>query len=137
MDKLTEGFEVLEELLRQVSSLISPMTHHDDIERLTPEFVKQDSKTNKKCYIQLGGTGRPLIFPVCSRNGAKCPDMIKFSLKYANKMVGRPYVDQEELQSAITRMQAMHKKYNKEIPNTNSQAHLKRISTQRFNQNMK
>ena len=46
MDKLNEAFEVLEELLRQANSLISPITHHQDLDRLTPDFMLRDCQKN-------------------------------------------------------------------------------------------
>ena len=85
MVNLNEDFKVLNELIRTAYKLISPIPYHDDIKRLTPEFMNRDYVKTPGCYIAVGDGNNNTIFPICNRYGFRDPDMIKFSLKLASQ----------------------------------------------------
>ena len=133
MENLNEDFEVLEELFRTAYKLISPITYHDDVERLTPEFVQKDYEHKPGCYLKIGNNG---LFPICNRYGYKDPQMIKFSLKMAKKMVEKDNGQYIDLSGTIIKLEKLLNKYSKPVPKTNSQAALQGIATKKFNRGM-
>jgi hypothetical protein len=134
MDKnLNENFEVLEELLRKTYDLISPMTHHDDLKRLTPQMMDDDSEKNPGCYLRMGNT----VFPICNRIGIKSPQMMQFSLKLANKMNGVGGVDQEQLSAMIAKLNFLLSKYSQPVPRPLKAAARKGHSVKKFRRNMR
>jgi len=135
MENLNEEFKVLNELLRTAYKLISPITYHDDVERLTPEFLKRDYVKTPGCYLAIGNGAEHTIFPICNRYGYKDPKMVKFSLKLAKRMAKKN--TEVDMSGTIIKLHKLLTKYGKSIPNTVSQAVLKRKATKRFNMNMK
>lgn len=134
MENLNEEFMVLSELIRKAYSLISPITYHDDLDRLTPEFVKQDSEKRPGCYLRLGQGADHTIFPICNRYGYKDPKMIQFSLKLAKRIAEKQ--GDRGMNGMVVKLEKILTKYNKKVPNTKSQAFLKGQSTKRFNKKM-
>lgn len=134
MENLNEEFQQLSELIRTASSLISPITYHDDLERLSPEFVKKDFEKRPGCYLKLGQGADHTLFPICNRYGYKDPKMIKFSLKLAKKLADKQ--EGEEMVGLIIKLEKMLNKYDRPIPNTKSQAFLKGQATKTFNKKM-
>jgi len=135
MEKLNKDYKSLSELVRTAYKLISPMTYHDDVDRLTPEFVMDDSKKRPGCYLKLGQGADHTLFPICNRYGYKDPKMIKFSLKLAKKVAERNVGT--DTSTVILKLQKLLSKYDKAIPNTVSQAALKGQATKTFNKKMK
>jgi len=133
MENLNEDFKVLNELLRTAYKLISPISYHDDIKRLTPEFLKRDSVKTPGCYLAVGDGNNNTIFPICNRYGYKDPDIIRFSLKLAKKMAEKD-CDHPHIPGTIVKLQRLLSKYDKPVPNTMSQAVLKAKATKSFNQ---
>ncbi len=134
MKNLNEDFQNLSELLRTAYSLISPITYHDDLDRLTPDFVTQDAEKKPGCYLKLGQGADHTLFPICNRYGYKDPKMIKFSLKLAKKMAEKN--QERDMSGAIVKLEKLLNKYGKPIPNTKSQAALKGKATKTFNKKM-
>lgn len=137
MENLNEDFKVLNELLRTAYKLISPISYHDDIKRLTPEFMKKDSDKNPGCYIAVGDGNNNTLFPICNRYGYKDPDIIKFSLKLAKRIVDQQNSDQRDIPGTIVKLEKLLAKYGKPVPKTVSQAVLKGKATKLFNTKMK
>jgi len=137
MTKLQESFEILEELLRQAHELISPMTYHDDLERLTPQFMMGDMQKNPGCYIKMDTGRKTMVFPICNRNGIKTPQMIKFSLKLAARLNDADYVDQERISIVISKLNRLLNRYDRPVPKPSRAAGVKSLATQKFNQLMK
>jgi len=135
MENINEEYKNLSELVRAAYKLISPMTYHDDVDRLTPDFVMNDSKKRPGCYLKLGQGADHTLFPICNRYGYKDPRMIKFSLKLAKKVSERNVGS--DTSTVILKLQKLLAKYDKPIPNTVSQASLKGQATKTFNQKMK
>ena len=134
MENLIEEFQNLSELIRTASALISPITYHDDLDRLTPEFIQQDAKQKPGCYLKLGQGADHTLFPICNRYGYKDPKMIKFSLKLAKRIAEKD--SDHGLEGTIVKLQRLLTKYDKPIPNTRSQAVLKGNATKTFNKKM-
>jgi hypothetical protein len=135
MENLNEEFQNLSELLRTAYKLISPITYHDDLKRLSPEFVKSDAEKNPGCYLKLGQGSEHTLFPICNRYGYKDAKMIEFSLKLAKRMAEKQ--PDGHLPGVVIKLTKLLNKYNKAIPNTVSQAALKTKSTKTFNKKMK
>lgn len=133
---LNESFKILEELLRQTYDLISPMSHHEDLKELTPQFMEKDIVDRPECYIALKTGPKSTLFPVCNRIGMKAPKMIQFSLKMAQKLNNVPSIDQVALKAVIVKLSSMMTKYSKPVPRPWRAASRKGISTRAFNQNM-
>ncbi len=136
MKKLQESFLVLEELLRQANALISPISFHDDLKLLSPEKMAKDAEKNKSCYLTIRRRSGSVLFPICSRNGAKCPQMIQFSLKMANKLAGKPETPPDQIQVIIKKLERLQSKYSKPIPKPPGQAYLKGLSTKKLRKQM-
>jgi hypothetical protein len=134
MENLNEEYKNLSELVRTAYKLISPMTYHDDVDRLTPEFVMNDSKKRPGCYLKLGQGSDHTLFPICNRYGYKDPKMIQFSLKLAKKIAERNVG--HDTSTVILKLEKLLNKYDKPVPNTMSQAVLKGKSTKEFNKKM-
>ena len=136
MDSLNEAYQVLEELLRQANSLISPITHHQDLERLTPDFMQSDSSKNPHCYLKLSIGAKHTLFPLCSRNGIHSPEMIKFSQKIAAKLNNYEGVDQDKLNVIATKLQRLYNKFSQPIPKPGRAGYLKGVATNKFNKEL-
>ena len=134
MENLNEEFKVLSELIRTASALISPITYHDDVERLTPDFLRRDAVKTPGCYLAIGNGAEHTIFPICNRYGYKDAKMIQFSLKLAKRMAEKQ--PDHNLSGTIVKLTKLLTKYDKAIPNTKSQAVLKGKSTKMFNKKM-
>lgn len=130
MDK---NFEVLEELLRRTYDLISPISHHDDLKRLTPQMMDADSEERPECYLRMGNT----VFPICNRIGIKTPQMIQFSLKLASKMNDVGGADQEQLGAITAKLTTLLNKYSKPVPRPLRAAARKGHSVKKFRRNMR
>lgn len=135
MENLNEDFKVLSELLRTAYKLISPITYHDDLKRLSPEFVQQDFEKNPGCYLRLGQGADHTLFPICNRYGYKDPQMINFSLKLATRIAKKQ--GDRGMEGMIIKLQKLSTKYSKPVPKTVSQASLQGLSTKTFNKKMR
>jgi len=135
MENLNEDYKNLSELVRTAFKLISPITYHDDVDRLTPDFVMNDAKKRPGCYLKLGQGADHTLFPICNRYGYKDPKMIQFSLKLAKKVAERNVGT--DTSTIILKLQKLLNKYDKPVPNTVSQAALKGQATKTFNKKMK
>jgi len=135
MENINEDYKNLSELVRTAYKLISPMTYHDDVDRLTPEFVMDDAKKKPGCYLKLGQGADHTLFPICNRYGYKDPKMIKFSLKLAKRIAEKN--QERDMSGTIIKLERLLSKYDKPVPNTVSQAVLKGKATKMFNQKMK
>lgn len=130
---MNKNFEILEELLRQTYDLISPISHHDDLKRLTPQMMNDDSEKRPECYIRMGHT----IFPICNRIGIKTPQMIQFSLKLAGKMRDDECEDKEQLEDVITKLTSLLSKYSQPVPKPWRAAARKGHDVKKFRRNMR
>ena len=136
MVNLTEDFKVLNELIRTAYKLISPIPYHDDIKRLTPEFMERDYVRTPGCYIAVGDGNNNTIFPICNRYGFRDPNMIKFSLKLAKKMAEVDHVDRPNLPGTIVKLERLLSKYDRPVPKPMKQAAIKGQSTKKFKNKM-
>jgi len=115
--KITEDLERINELIRKANSLISPITYHDKMKwLLTKDARLQLFELDPKCILPLKMGREVPFFPVCNRQGMVDPDIISFSLKLANRMVGKEGVDQDHLYATISKLEGLHKKFMKDIP---------------------
>lgn len=138
MEPINEAYKKLNELLRKVDSLISPMTAHHTIKWLQdPKARKQHFEKNPRCYLQLGIGRKHTLFPICNRGGVEDPEMIRFSLKLADKLYNVKDVDYNKLDIIVSKLKRLEMKLSKDIPKPDSMTRLKTQSTKSFNQNMK
>ena len=95
MGSLNERFEVLDELIRKVYSLIAPHS----IDYRLKWLMDRDLRTKHlerypKCYLSLTMRGRQVpFFPICNRTGIEDPDIISFSLQASSLFLRAPAVD--------------------------------------------
>jgi len=111
-------FEVLDELIRKVHSLIGPFDIHDELKWLMKRDVrKKVFEKFPKCFLSLRSRGRFIpFFPICNMTGKEDPEMIAFSMKMANKLKDKPDIDQEQLDIIVVKLKRLHSRFNKEIP---------------------
>lgn len=135
MVNLQEDFEILDELIRKAYDLISPLDHHDDLKFLTIDYMMDDAKKNPGCYLKIKKGRDHTLFPICNRSGIKTTQMIKFSLKMANKLYDKEDVDNEELDKVVSKLNFLLRRYNS--PASPIRAVVNKIkSTRKFNKNM-
>jgi len=118
MTAVDEQFELLDELIRKVHSLIGPYDIHDELKWLMQRDVrKKIFEKFPKCFLSLRSKGRFIpFFPICNMTGKEDPEMIAFSMKMADKMKDKPDIDQKELDIIVVKLQRLHNRFNKEIP---------------------
>ncbi len=135
MDNMDEHFERLDELIRKVSSLITPYDIHDEMKWLMKRDVRQKMfEKFPKCFLSLRSRGREIPFlPVCNRQGMEDPQIIAFSMKLAHKLKDKPdIVDRDHLDTVMVKLQHMHNRFNKEVPKPPVQAAKKGMITRMF-----
>jgi len=118
MTIVDKQFEVLDELIRKVHSLIGPFDIHDELKWLMKRDVrKKVFEKFPKCFLSLRSRGRFIpFFPICNMTGKEDPEMIAFSMKMANKLKDKPDIDQEQLDIIVVKLKRLHSRFNKEIP---------------------
>jgi len=110
---INEELERLEELVRQARSLIQPMTSTDMIKTfINPDERKKLQEKHPKCWLSVNiGQPAPLLMPICNVTGMIDPNVIDFSLKLSNKLVGR--CDPEEIKRVQAKLGRMRSKFDK------------------------
>jgi len=134
MDKLLqEEFEHLDELIRKANSLINPITVHHSLKTLMdPEARLTHYKKHPKCYLSLGQGRKNVLFPICSMAGIEDVEMIRFSLKLADKLYARKDIDGDGLAVIVKKLKRLENKFSKEIPKTATMSHLKAKATKKM-----
>jgi len=116
LNNIEERFNYLDELIRKVSNLVSPFDSKSDLELMIKKDVR-DRLFGKypKCFLSLRSMGRDNpIFPICNRLGAEDPDIIKFSIKLANKLKNKPEIDGEQIDAILVKLNGLHSKFSKD-----------------------
>ena len=118
MTAVDKQFELLDELIRKVHSLMGPYNIHDELKWLMKRDIRKKMfEKFPKCFLSLRSRGRSLpFFPICNRSGSEDPEVIAFSMKLANKLKDKPDMDQKHLDIILVKLQRMHSRFNKEIP---------------------
>ena len=118
MTTVDEQFDLLDELIRKVHSLVGPYEIHDELKWLMKRDVrKKIFEKFPKCFLSLTSRGRFIpFFPICNITGSEDPEVIAFSMKLANKLKDRPSMDQKHLDLILVKLQRLHNRFNKEIP---------------------
>jgi len=135
MGSLNERFEVLDELIRKVYSLIAPHS----IDYRLKWLMDRDLRTKHlerypKCYLSLTMRGRQVpFFPICNRTGIEDPDIISFSMKLAEKLKDRPEIEGEQVDAILVKLKRLHSKFSKEVPKPYGMATKKAFVTRLFN----
>jgi len=123
----------LEELLRKAQDQINPDSTQSLIKGLTKEGMAQYYKKHPNCFMRI----EDVLFPLCGRGSRKCPKMIEFSLKIAQKLIGSENVDQEALQVIMQKLERLKGRYSKDVPTPIPAAVKKAQSTKKFKKNMR
>lgn len=132
---INENLEILQELIRKVDSLISPMTVDSKLKWLMSKDVKNKLfETHPKCFLTMNIGQKSMVFPVCNRSGMEDPDIIAISLKVANKLAGRSNINNEELVVILKKLEMLQRKFSKDIPKPSDMAVRKGMSTKEINQ---
>lgn len=127
------NFNHLTELLRKIQIFLEPDAHEDFIQTLTKDGMEEHSKIHPDCFLRIGD----ILFPLCGKHGRKCPNMLTFSLKMAQRLIGTDAVDQEALAIITQKLERLKGRYEKEVPTSISGAVKKAQSTRKFNMNMR
>ena len=126
------NLQYLEELLRKAQDLIHPVDHEDYVNSLSQDKMKQLQKDKPNCFLTMDD----VLFPLCSTGMRRCPKMIRFSLKYAQTLVGKEGLDNDKLAAVIQKLEKLKARYDKEVPTPPSASARKAHATKRFNKNM-
>jgi hypothetical protein len=119
MKQINEDFQHIEELIRKVNSLISPITVHSDFKWLMDK--KNNGKFKEqypKCVLPIN-IGRTIIYaPICNRLGSEDPVMIGLAHKLVCKLSGHEKMHEMrgELQIAKMKLEKIMRKFSKDIP---------------------
>lgn len=121
--KINQNQIYIEELLRSAMKFISPINDYEyELKKLCDRNYRMELyKKYPDCFL---GVKRRCgkIFPyfyMCNSNGVIDPEIIKFSLKLAEKFKEKFYqkdIDYEHLEANIRKMRFYLARYNKEIP---------------------
>jgi len=116
--------EKLQELVRKMNSLISPMSYHDTLKDLRTKPAGEVFKGNAtKCIIPWKKGAQLVQIPICNRMGMIDPQMIEFGKKMVNKMRSvSPQDDSGGADIIIAKLDKLHKKYSKDIPKPSDRA---------------
>lgn len=131
MQKINEDMQILEELIRKAYSLISPLSIHQNLQWI----MNKDARDNlfekyPKCFLTLRKKGRDIpFFPICNRSGISDPDIIKFSMKLANRLKNRPEIEGEQIDAILVKLQNLDSKFSKEIPKPGNMVAKKALAT--------
>jgi len=132
MKKINEDFQHIEELIRKVQSLISPISVHDDYKSIrSKENIGKFKEQFPKCVIPVN-VGRTIIYaPICNRLGAEDPDMIRLSHRLMCKLSGHEKMHEYrgEIEIAKVKLERLLSKFSKDIPKPADMAAKKAGST--------
>lgn len=114
---LQEEMNVLEELLQSINHIVTPFSFREELKSIMdPETRRRLSEKYPKCFlpVRMGNKDVPFL-PICNRNGATDRDMIAFSMKLANRLLGREDVDRGMLEVTMKKLNRLNTSYSKEI----------------------
>jgi hypothetical protein len=135
MGNLNEEFKTLRELIRKVGNTLLPYGGEDKLAYLQKKDVR-DRLQGKfpKCFLAIKGKGQDIPFlPICNRMGVFDPDIMKFSIKLANKMNGQENIDQDDLTIILAKLEKLHKRYTQDPVKPPIEAAKKGLTTRLFN----
>jgi len=109
--------EKLQELIRQVDSVVSPLTYDYTLKDLMVQSPQNVFKGDySKCIIPYKIGSQLLHLPICNRFAMVDPKIIKLSMKMVNKLKSA-YPQEEEGRSIILgKLDRLFRRYNKQIP---------------------
>lgn len=132
-DILQEEFQVLEELIRTATSLISPLSIHHTLKKLMdPETRISHYKKHPKCFLALGIGSKSTLFPICNMSGVEDIEVIAFSLKLADRLYARKDVNGDQLNIIVKRLKKLQKKFSQSTPKPANMSHLKAKATMKM-----
>lgn len=107
----------IQELVRTMNSLLSPMSYHDTLKDLRTRDARDVFKGDfEKCVIPWKLGAQQVHLPICNRFGMVDPQMIQFSKKMVNKMRSVDPQEDDGTNIIITKLDNLHKKYSQSIP---------------------
>ena len=115
---LQEEMKVLEELLQTINHIVTPFSFRDELKSIMdPTTRRRMCEKHPKCFlpVRMGNKDIPFL-PICNRNGATDKDMIAFSMKLANRLLGRENVDRGMLEITLKKLNRLNTSYSKDIP---------------------
>ena len=113
----------IQELVRKMHSLISPMSYHDTLKDLRTKPATDVFKGDfNKCVIPWKVGAQQVHLPVCNRFGMIDPQMIQFSKKIVNRMRSVSPQDEGGTNIIIAKLDKLNKKFSKDIPRPSDRA---------------
>ncbi len=126
-----KNFESLNELIRIIDNNLHYMSYKDYLEKLKDiKYRNNFFNKNSNCCLKLKCNNKLIVFPICNQSANFDSKIIKFSIKFANVLKDKPYVDNNELTYIIKKLEFLLNKYSKKIPKPNGRpAYLKGRNT--------
>jgi len=107
----------IQELVRKMHSLISPMSYHDTLKDLRTKPATDVFKGNHtKCVLPWKVGAQQVHLPICNRFGMVDPQMIAFSKKVVNRLRSVSPQYEEGSNIIIVKLDRLHNRYNKDVP---------------------
>lgn len=131
---LLEDFNSLEEVIRQLDYLITPVTTTDEMDWLLQRDMRQKLfETFPKCVLSLMVMEKTVpFFPVCNRMGMHDPKMIRFSMDMVEKMKNLDDIDHHQLEKIGGDLKILLARFDKPIPKPPEMATRKAILTKQL-----
>ena len=134
MDK---QLKILNEFLRSDVQLMDPTSKEEKIKFLMDPVARQRLYDQyPQCTLPIkylnADNVQPYFF-ICSRNGIKDADMIKFAIKTCEKLEAMKNIDQDHLAMIKKKLMMMRSRYDKPIPTPYENSYRKSRSTMRLN----
>ena len=113
----TKELEHIQELVRKMHSLISPMSYTDTLKDLRTQSAQDVFKGDfAKCVLPWKIGAQQVHLPICNRFGMVDPQMIDFSKKVVNRMRSVSPQTDDGTNIIIAKLDRLHNKYSKDIP---------------------
>lgn len=130
-----EDFQKLNEYIQKINDVIGPLSYRDELLSIMDEEERNRLyEQYPKCFlpVNIGNKDIPFL-PICNRMGATDKNMIAFSLKLANRLIGREDVNRGMLEITIQKLERLNNKYSKDEVHPSDIAALKGNSTKSLN----
>lgn len=116
--KILNEVNKLTEFIQKVNDIVSPISFRDELRAVMDRNTRKHlCEKHPKCWLPVNISNSSVPFlPICNRNGATDRRMIAFSMKLANRLLGREDVDRGTLEITIKKLNRLNNTYSKDIP---------------------
>ena len=116
--KILNEVNKLTEFIQKVNDIVSPISFRDELRAVMDRNTRKHlCEKHPKCWLPVNISNSSVPFlPICNRNGATDKRMIAFSMKLANRLLGREDVDRGMLEITIKKLDRLNSVYSKDTP---------------------